>query len=151
MAALEHIEGEAFVVRGTGDVCFMNEAGRCRMQGDAAGTCAFLRAAVLDGGGAHLRVTKVIDHEQDAIWLVAVRTNLQELVTVRVREVAQRAGLTASQGRVLAALASGLTNRAIANSLQVSPRTVESHMVAIFDKLGVSTRAAVLATLLDMQ
>lgn len=73
------------------------------------------------------------------------------MANARIREVAHRAGLTASQSRVLSALAAGLTNRAIADSLQLSPRTVESHIVAIFDKLGVSTRAAVLATLLDMQ
>ncbi|MCS7250943.1 MAG: LuxR C-terminal-related transcriptional regulator, partial [Thermoflexus sp.] len=38
--------------------------------------------------------------------------------------------------------AEGLTNRAIAQRLGISPRTVEYHLGQIFQRLGVSDRAA---------
>ena len=46
---------------------------------------------------------------------------------------------------VLALLATGATNRAIAARLVLSERTVDRHVSNIFTKLGVSTRAAATA------
>jgi DNA-binding NarL/FixJ family response regulator len=46
---------------------------------------------------------------------------------------------------VLALLATGATNRAIAEKLVLSERTVDRHVSNIFTKLGVSTRAAATA------
>jgi LuxR family maltose regulon positive regulatory protein len=62
--------------------------------------------------------------------------------------------LTAAELRVLAYLPTHLTFREIAERLYVSPHTVKSHAVAIYGKLGVSTRRgaieeAVEAGLLD--
>ena len=68
----------------------------------------------------------------------------------RVDSVSQQVGLTKQQSRVLALLAEGLSNRDIALSLGVSRRTVETHVEAILDKLGVSSRAAALATLMEI-
>jgi DNA-binding NarL/FixJ family response regulator len=48
--------------------------------------------------------------------------------------------LTAQERRVLALVAQGKRNAAIANELTISVRTVETHLYRIFDKLGVSTR-----------
>lgn len=42
---------------------------------------------------------------------------------------------------VLRALASGMTDRQIADSLAISPRTVESHVSSVLRKLGVRNRA----------
>lgn len=53
------------------------------------------------------------------------------------------AGLTASQMKVLALLARGLPNSAIARQLYLSPRTVDHHVSAILAKLGVRARAEV--------
>jgi len=50
------------------------------------------------------------------------------------------AGLTARQAEVLQLLADDLSNSQIADRLFVSPRTVESHVAAVFDKLDVTTR-----------
>ena len=50
------------------------------------------------------------------------------------------AGLTGRQVDVLRLLAAGLTNAEIADRLVVSVRTVDSHVAAIFTKLGVSSR-----------
>lgn len=49
-------------------------------------------------------------------------------------------GLTARQRAVLALIAEGLTNAQIADRLVVSVRTVDSHVAAVFAKLGVASR-----------
>jgi DNA-binding CsgD family transcriptional regulator len=50
------------------------------------------------------------------------------------------AGLTPRQQEVLDLLVEGLTNAAIADRLVVSVRTVDHHVAAILDKLGVASR-----------
>jgi DNA-binding NarL/FixJ family response regulator len=51
------------------------------------------------------------------------------------------AGLTGRQVDVLVLLAQGLTNAEIADRLVLSVRTVDSHVGAVLDKLGVASRA----------
>jgi len=50
--------------------------------------------------------------------------------------------LTARESEVLALLARGVSNKEIAETLVISTNTVKRHLRAIFDKLGVHTRAA---------
>jgi predicted ATPase/DNA-binding NarL/FixJ family response regulator/DNA-binding XRE family transcriptional regulator len=52
------------------------------------------------------------------------------------------AGLTEREAEVLSLVAQGLTNREVADRLVVSPRTVNTHLTAIYRKLDVSTRNA---------
>ena len=52
------------------------------------------------------------------------------------------AGLSDREVEVLRLVARGLSNRAIAERLSVSPRTAEHHVQHIYTKLGASTRAA---------
>jgi DNA-binding CsgD family transcriptional regulator len=54
-------------------------------------------------------------------------------------------GLTGREAEVLRLVASGKTNREIAIDLVLSERTVAHHLNHIFDKLGVSSRAAATA------
>ena len=54
-------------------------------------------------------------------------------------------GLTRRELEVLKLLASGLTNRTIAERLHVTTRTVDTHVSRILSKLGVPTRAAATA------
>jgi len=51
-------------------------------------------------------------------------------------------GLSERESEVLSLLARGLSNKAIANRLGVSPRTVQTHVMHIFDKTGIRGRAA---------
>lgn len=49
--------------------------------------------------------------------------------------------LTPREAEVLAALADGLSTKAIAGRLKMANKTVENHKLRIFDKLGVHTQA----------
>jgi predicted ATPase/DNA-binding CsgD family transcriptional regulator len=51
-------------------------------------------------------------------------------------------GLTAREVEVLRLVAQGLTNEQVAQRLVISPRTVDSHLSAIYSKIGVSSRVA---------
>jgi DNA-binding NarL/FixJ family response regulator len=51
-------------------------------------------------------------------------------------------GLTSRELEVLRLLATGLTNRMIADELVVAVRTVDTHVSSILTKLGVSSRSA---------
>jgi HD-GYP domain-containing protein (c-di-GMP phosphodiesterase class II) len=59
------------------------------------------------------------------------------------------AGLTAREVEVLGLLARGHSNKAMAQLLVVTPKTVSNHVEHIYGKIGVSTRAA--AALFAMQ
>lgn len=56
-----------------------------------------------------------------------------------------RHGLTARELEVLSHMAAGRTNRAIADELVLSKRTIDRHASNIYAKLGVSSRAAATA------
>jgi DNA-binding CsgD family transcriptional regulator len=53
--------------------------------------------------------------------------------------------LTATERAVSLLVAEGLTNGAVARRLYISPHTVNTHLRHVFDKLGVSNRAALAA------
>jgi DNA-binding CsgD family transcriptional regulator len=53
--------------------------------------------------------------------------------------------LTQREVEVLRLIAAGLSNQEIADRLVISERTVNSHLVHIFNKLGVNSRAAATA------
>ena len=55
---------------------------------------------------------------------------------------ANPAGLSAREVEVLRWVALGLTDAQVAEQLVISPRTVTSHLSSIYNKLGVSSRAA---------
>ncbi len=59
------------------------------------------------------------------------------------------AGLTDRELDVIRLVARGLTNKEVAAALEISPKTAGNHLQNIFDKVGVTTRAA--ATLFVMQ
>jgi DNA-binding NarL/FixJ family response regulator len=51
-------------------------------------------------------------------------------------------GLTAREIEVLQLVAQGLTNEQVAQRLVISVRTVDTHLTAIYSKIGVSSRVA---------
>jgi DNA-binding NarL/FixJ family response regulator len=95
------------------------------------------------------------DDDSAAMELDAARLSFAQLGAapdlVRVEELcgitSARAagGLTAREVEVLASVATGKTNRAIAADLFISERTVARHVSNIFTKLGLSSRSAATA------
>lgn len=53
--------------------------------------------------------------------------------------------LTPQEARVVVALRSGSTNREVAEQLFVSVKTIETHLTRIYRKLGLRSRAQVVA------
>ena len=75
----------------------------------------------------------------------AANSTLESLVGTRRRFTSPAAGLTARETEVLALVAQGKSNRAIATELCISEKTVASHLNHIFTKLGLSSRSAATA------
>jgi DNA-binding NarL/FixJ family response regulator len=63
----------------------------------------------------------------------------------RAAAVGERSPLTAREMQVLRLIATGKTNRAIADDLAISEKTVARHVSNIYSKLALSTRAAATA------
>jgi DNA-binding CsgD family transcriptional regulator len=63
----------------------------------------------------------------------------------RRKAVSCPAGLTARELEVLRLVAGGLTDHQIAEQLVISPRTVNTHLTAIYAKIQVSSRSAATA------
>jgi DNA-binding NarL/FixJ family response regulator len=61
------------------------------------------------------------------------------------RSVVAAGGLSAREVEVLTLIATGKTNRAIADDLFISEKTVARHVSNIFIKLGLSSRSAATA------
>lgn len=76
--------------------------------------------------------------EEGALCLDAVRAVLGRASDARARPT----GLTEREVEVLRLIARGRTNKEIATALDVSTRTAGHHVEHIFEKLGVTTRAA---------
>ncbi len=95
------------------------------------------------------------DEDSADLELDAARTEFERLLAApdlaRIESLRARPrrrddfSLTKRERQVLAEVATGRTNRAIADALSISERTVARHVANIFGKLGVSSRAAATA------
>jgi DNA-binding CsgD family transcriptional regulator len=114
-----------------------------------------LRARVLASYGAALRRAGRVDEARSALYEAADLA--EEMGMQRVRDRARRelvdaggrprrerlrgpASLTTSQAEVAGLAADGLTNREIAERLFVTIKTVETHLMAVYRKLGIRHR-----------
>ncbi|MHA3837294.1 AAA family ATPase [Terrabacter sp. AAH1] len=83
-------------------------------------------------------------------WAAQARTELLATSPIKSIQASAGPGILTAQERVVAHLAAtGMTNKAIASRLQISPRTVGAHLRNIFGKLGVRTRASLTDALAD--
>lgn len=64
---------------------------------------------------------------------------------IRLKQRSEHPSLTAREYEVLALAAEGLSASAIADRLFLSPATIKTHLAHLYDKLGVSDRAAAVA------
>jgi DNA-binding CsgD family transcriptional regulator len=142
--------------------------------GDARGAAEALRAACTLWQELHIpyetaRARELLgracrelgDADSARLELEAARTTFEQLGAStdldRFHKVAEtrRSGppsaLTRRERQVLRLVAAGSTNKAIGEALSISERTVERHVSNIFNKLGVSSRAAATAAAYERQ
>jgi DNA-binding CsgD family transcriptional regulator len=127
-AALEAIERPAVIVGRRGEIAHANRAAHvllaehqlCELQGDE------LAIAGVPG-----------------FRLVILRD--RPSIEVRARAAARRWTLTERQAEVLVHAVSGHSNATIAELLGVTPRSIEMHLSAIYARIGIDTRAALIA------
>ena len=87
-----------------------------------------------------------LDAARQAFEQLGARPDLGRLQRLATPPATRTAGgLTARETQVLALVATGRTNRAIAKELAISEKTVARHLSNIFTKLGLSSRAAATA------
>jgi DNA-binding CsgD family transcriptional regulator len=87
--------------------------------------------------------TMPLEHVLAAQGPVPIRAAIPaEPVTAPPVPNASTYGLTAREVEVLRLVAQGLTDPQVAEQLVISPHTVNSHLKAIYGKLGVSSRSA---------
>ena len=129
---------------------------------DDLATRVILLSAFLDGstafeavaGGAAAFLSKDADRTRitDTIAAVSrgetvigpeVQAGLAE--EIRVRGAKDRPGLSAREREILGHIAEGRSAPEIAKLLFLSPATVKTHLGALYEKLGVSDRAAAVA------
>ena len=72
--------------------------------------------------------------------VLAGKTYLAPAAAAKLAEGVTRVQLTPREMSTLKLLADGKTNKEIANALDISERTVKTHLAHLFEKLGVTTR-----------
>lgn len=82
--------------------------------------------------------------EDDRFAMALLRPHISEMVGRRPAGDSANA-LTGRQRELMRLVADGLTNAEIAATMHLSPHTVRTHLTNVFERLGVSTRAAAVA------
>ena len=75
---------------------------------------------------------------ETTLWAARARSELARTEAVGVGHIGE---LTPSERRVAELAASGMTNREVAAAIFLSPKTVEFHLLHIYRKLGIHSRA----------
>jgi DNA-binding CsgD family transcriptional regulator len=97
--------------------------------------------------GENLRAaTAAFESLEAPLWAQRARTSLARADVLRPQS---DDGLTPSERRVAELVATGMTNRAIASALFISPKTVEANLARIYRKLDIPSRAALASYVSD--
>jgi DNA-binding CsgD family transcriptional regulator len=151
--ALERIGAAAFVIGERGGVRHANRAGRALLERSGAEVIAALRDAVAGRQSSiPVELLPIEDGDYARSWLGIVSCDsATDRVAAAVEACRTRWGLTPKQAEVLGHLAAGLSNAAIAGLLGCVERTIELHVTALFDKIGVDSRSALVARVLTIR
>jgi len=96
------------------------------------------RQRLKDASAATLReALRVFELLGTPLWAQRARG---DLARANVRRTQTGDGLTASERRVAELVATGMTNRAVASSMFISPKTVEANLARIYRKLNIHSR-----------
>jgi DNA-binding CsgD family transcriptional regulator len=134
--ALEALRAPALIVSHGGEIVFSNAPAR-ELAAREPTVVGRLSCDASEGPRADWEVTPIRGTRPRG-WSLAIWRP-------KVASADMRWKLTARQSEVLDLVARGMTNTSIAEVLSIRLGTVEFHISAIFDKVGVSTRAALIA------
>jgi DNA-binding CsgD family transcriptional regulator len=145
------VPGEELDGHGSALPYSLERRGHWREAADAwrALSCPYESARALSGGDEAARREALAIFESLGAAPMAARVR-QALHSAGVRNVPRgprattrdnAAGLTGKEIIVLELLVQGLRNKEIADKLHRSPRTIDHHVAAVFEKLGASNRA----------
>jgi DNA-binding CsgD family transcriptional regulator len=148
LAATLEAHGAACIADAQGDVLVVSRAAAALLESDPGATRRRVHAAVQgEAGPSGAQIRRVDLGDYGDRYLVVLEPPSADRADLVARSTA-RWRLTARQRDVLALLADGAPNAAIAATLGVGERAVELHVSAILDKAGVANRAALIAAVL---
>jgi DNA-binding CsgD family transcriptional regulator len=143
--ALDAIPTAAFVVAG-GSIQHANATGRMLLDRDRSGVIDGLREGIQSGSaGGPFTITPVEVTGMRTVSLAVLRGQGGGDLERRLAASATRHSLTSRQCDVLALLARGYGNKTIAERIGVTEATVEEHVTHVFRKVGVDSRAELVA------
>jgi DNA-binding CsgD family transcriptional regulator len=151
-SAMNAIDAPAVVVDLGGEVLHANSNARTLLERDHPGVARSLAEAIAGAAAADNAwdLTPLRGSERQHGFLAVLRgARNQGAGGDPLSAATRRWLLTARQTEVLRWVAHGLTNGLIAQTLDISERTVEFHLKCIFDKAGVDNRATLLVKLLQ--
>jgi DNA-binding CsgD family transcriptional regulator len=144
-AVLEEVPAAAFVLGRGGAVLHANAAGRSLLDRDRGPIEAALSSAVrgVARGVGGVQLARLAPDGGLYLAIVPAPADPAPLVTV----ARLRWRLTPRQAQVLQLVALGMSNRAVAASLECAVSTVELHVTALLEKSQCGSRAHLVATL----
>ena len=110
----------------------------------------YVRAALAAGAAGYLLKTSPVEELAEAIravhhgTLVIDRSLASRFLDPKSLRFQVREELTGRERDVLDLMAKGMSNKAIASALHISPRTVEGHLRRMFQKEAVGSRVELL-------
>ncbi len=108
--------------------------------------------AVSNGASGAMLKSAPIDDVVETVRLVhGGKESFPREVRRLLREAESASSLTERQIEILTAAAEGLTNQQIAERLSISSSGVNKHLLSVYQKLGVSSRAEAVALALKRQ
>ena len=143
-ALLGKLEVPIFVARRDGTVRYASALGQVRQKADPSALEQELRAVI--GGERQRSGWSCTPLGLDDWFLLQAPAN--DAIQSCIDRARARFGLTPRQREVVDLLVGGATNQTIAMLLNITPRTVEVHLSAIYDRAGVDNRTSLVSLVL---
>jgi DNA-binding CsgD family transcriptional regulator len=135
----------AFLVTGN-EIEAANDAARRTLRADRKGTVAGVRDAVRGETAASLYDAILLDRcGEQCSYLILDRARSGPMHLASAAAAQTRFGLSVRQTEVLERVLQGMSGPEIARALGISPNTLEKHFAALYERVGVHTRAALVA------
>ncbi len=120
-----------------------NEARRLVRSGEGAPLLGETRVRTQSGDWLTLRASAVGENDDERVVVFIQPSGPMEVASLILRAY----GLSRREGELVRLVLHGFDTEQIAESLAISPYTVQDHLKSIFDKVGVSSRKELVARL----